>query len=284
MGTKTSIDIEDLLTWAYRVELPKVPAAPVSPSALTPGWSSMGHFAELLAVVDGADVRNVFGVTPDRTALTGPHDDALRVAAAVDALDGLLVDAPADWWPFGDMAAPDAWGEVGRKVVADVLERMCVAGEAGARWFKHSPAWLVRKHAMVATCPDWEAETPEYRLVRGGNGKAKWFVKRLVAQVVNDEIVAYAEHEGDGYCASRKRPFPDAYHKMELVPSPFYAACDRAEYEVWHAGLVVLADALRDSLSVHRVTGPRRAARPWEASTAQSRILPSIHRTAAKGA
>lgn len=283
---KEHIDIEDLLVWAYRVELPKVPAVPVSPSALTPGWSSMGHFAELLAVVDGADVRNVFGVTPDRTALTGPHDDALRVAAAVDALDGLLVDAPADWWPFGDMAAPDAWGEVGRKVVADVLERMCVAGEAGARWFKHSPAWLVRKHAMVATCPDWEAETPEYRLVRAadGRGHARWFIKRLVPQLVNGEIVAYAEHEVDGYCASRKRPFPGAYHKRELVPSPFYAACDRAEYEVWHAGLAALAETLRDSLTAYRVTGPRRAARPWEAGAPQSRVLPSIHRGTRKGA
>ncbi|MDF2621416.1 MAG: uncharacterized protein K0S00_4075 [Xanthobacteraceae bacterium] len=284
MGAKVSIDIEDLLIWAYRQELPKVPAGAIAPSALKPGWSSMSAYGELLAVIDEADIRNRYGVTPDRMANGVPHVDALAVADAVAGLDGLLVEAPEGWWPFADMAAPDAWGEAGQAAVADALARLCVVGEDGARRFKTSPAWLVRKHAMVASVPEWEAEAPEYRTVRGGNGKAKWFMKRLVPQTVNGEIVTYAEHEVDGWCGSRRRPYKGAYHKMELVPSPFYAAMDRAEYEVWHAALAMLAEMLRESLFDHVATGPRRPARPWESAGPQTRILPSLKGLPSKGA
>lgn len=281
---KTSIDIEDLLIWAYRVELPKVPEMPAGPARHAKGWAPMSAFGDLLAVIDDRDVRNAYGVTPDRLATGGPHPDAVDVDRAVNDLDGLHLDVPAGWWPFADMALPADWGEAGEMAMADALGRLTEAGKDGALKFKTSPAWLVRKHAMMGSSPVWEAEPIEHRMVRGANGKAKWFVKRLVAQTVNDEIIGYTEHEVDGWCASRRRPYQGAYHRMELTPSPLHAAVDRAEYEVWHAGLVSLADALRDSLAAHVVTGPRRAVRPWETSGAQPRILPSLRGKVSEGA
>ncbi|WP_454683983.1 hypothetical protein [Ancylobacter moscoviensis] len=275
---KVNIDIEDLLVWAYRQELPKVQAETIAPAALRPGWSSMSNFGNLMTVVDERDVRNIYGVTPDRLAEGGPHVDALAVDAAVSDLAGLLVDVPDAWWPFADMASPDEWGDLGRQVVADVLSRLCLEGDAGTLRFKTAPAWLVRKHAMMGTAPDWAAEPIEHRFVRGGNGKAKWFIKRMVAQTVNGEIIGYVEHEVDGWCGSRRRPYPGAYHKMELVPSPFYVACDRAEYEVWHAALATLAGMLGESLVAHSVVGPKRAARPWEPGGPQPRVLPTLRR------
>lgn len=281
---KTSMDIEDLLIWTYRVELPKVPAAPAGPARHGPGWASMSAFGKLGTVIDDRDVRNVYGVTPDRLATGGPHADALAIDRAVAELDGLHLDVPEGWWPFADMAPADGWGEAGAKAVSDALDRLAVRGADGGLRFKASPSWLVRKHAMMGTVPDWEAEPIEYRQVRGANGKARWFVMHTVAQTVNGEIIGYAEHEVEGWCASRRRPFPGAYHKMELAPSPVYAACDRAEYEVWQAALTALAEMLGESLDAHRVTGPKRAARPWEPGAPQSRILPSLRRSLVTGA
>ncbi|PZQ82671.1 MAG: hypothetical protein DI549_10850 [Ancylobacter novellus] len=281
---KVSIDIEDLLVWAYRVELPKVPAAPVAPARFSRGWAPMSAFGDLLAVIDEGDVRNDYGVTPDRTALSGPHPDALAVHRTVIELSSLHLGVPDGWWPFDDMASPDGWGKLGPAVVADVLGRLAVRGDDGAMRFKTAPGWLVQKHAIMGTAPDWLAEPIEYRTVRAANGKARWFMKRLVAQFVNDEIIGYTEHEVDGWCGSRRRPFPDAYHKMELVPSPFHVGCDRAEYEVWYVALVALAEMLAESLTAHRVTGPRRASRPWAPDAPQTRILPSLLGTAQTGA
>ncbi|MDQ0349749.1 hypothetical protein [Ancylobacter vacuolatus] len=282
---KTTTDIEDLLIWAYRTELPKVPAAPTGPAAHGAGWASMSLFGKLGTVIDDRDVRNVYGVTPDRMATGGPHADALAIDRVVAELDGLHLDVPAGWWPFADMAPADGWGEAGAKVISDALDRLAVPGEDGGLRFKTSPGWLVRKHAMMGTVPDWEAEPIEYRYVRGDNGgHPKWFMKRKVPQTVNGEIIGYNEHEVDGWCASRRRAYPGAYRKMELVPSPVHAACDRAEYEVWHAALTALASMLGESLDAHRATGPARAARPWEPEGRQSRILPSLRGLSMMGA
>ncbi|MCS0501391.1 hypothetical protein [Ancylobacter mangrovi] len=279
---KTDIDIEDLLVWAYRDELPKAQVEPVSFSrGITPGWAGMSKFGKLLAVVDEGDIRNRYGVVPDRSATEGPHADAEAVAQAVEGLENLSLEIPGGWWPFADWASPERWGEAGQLALRDVLDRICVVDESGVRRFKTSPAWLVRKHAMIASAPDWEAEPPTYRTVKTRTGQNAWFVKRTITLPQGGEY----EVEQDGFNPTRRRPYRDAYMKMELVPSPFYAGVDRAEYEVWHAGLTLLAEELGNRLASRFVVGPRRSARPWEQEdVAQGRILQAFSGVSTAGA
>lgn len=270
---RKTVDIEDLLVWAYRTELPKAQAdagALPGPACAAPAWNGVTEMGELGTIVD-----NRYGVVPDRTATTEPHEDALHVAWAVEALEGAELDVPEDWWPFGDMATAEEWGDLGRAVVAQALERVSHVGEDGARRFKGSPAWLVRRYAIMGECPVWEIdECPARRMVKGANGKARWFVRRTIEV----EAGGTMEIEGEGYNATRQRPYPGAYNKWELHPSPFPTAIDRAEYEVWHAALTLLAAEIGDTLTSRIVIGPRRPARPWISGMPQPVVLPCIMR------
>ncbi|MBS7699183.1 MULTISPECIES: hypothetical protein [unclassified Chelatococcus] len=90
--TKRTMDIETLLRWAYREELPKALGSASGPSdSIRSGWAGISSYAQLLAVID----YNRYGVLPDLTALDGPHVDAVRVFDAVRALDGCAVEVPA---------------------------------------------------------------------------------------------------------------------------------------------------------------------------------------------
>jgi hypothetical protein len=217
-------------------------------------------------------------VVPDRTATTEPHPDAIAVAAAVDSLEGTTLDVPGDWWPFGDMASPEDWGDIGRAVVVQALERVSHIGEDGVRRFKGSPAWLVRRYAIMGDCPVWESDVePKHRMVRTATGQNAWFVRRLITVDAGGQI----EVEQDGFNQTRRRPYPGAYQKWELSPSPYPAAIDRAEYEVWHAALTMLAGELGESALGRTVTGPRRPARPWVEGAPQPLVLPCILRKSA---
>lgn len=270
---KTTVDIEDLLVWAYRTELPKAQAdvgALPGPARAAPAWNGVTEMGELGTIID-----NRYGVVPDRTATSDPHPDAIAVAEAVASLMGAELDVPEDWWPFGDLATAEEWGDLGRAVVAQALERVSHVGEDGARRFKGSPAWLVRRYAVMGECPVWETDIePKRRTVRGANGKAAWFVRRLVSVSAGGEM----EVEQDGWSPTRRRPVYGAYQKEELSPSPFPAAIDRAEYEVWHAALTLLAAEIGDTLTSRIVTGPRRPSRPWISGMPQPFVLPCIMR------
>lgn len=285
-GVKTPADIEEVVAWAYREELPKQPRRPTDLGDLKPGWSAVSRFGELLTEIDGGDMRNQFGVTPDFAAKDTPHDDALLIAAALEELGDVAVEVPAGWWPFGDFALPEDWGDIGRQVVADALARHCTPGPNGGLFAKNRPATMVRRFAILGSCPVWEAEAPVYQRVKGANGKPRWFIMRQVPVQVEGKIVAYNDVEMDGWNGTRRRPWPGAYHKWELAPSPFEAACDRLDYEVWHAGLRALADRMVGRLDSWLITGPSRAPRPWEAGgdAPQTRILPSLRELSTMGA
>ena len=274
---KKTIDIEQLLVWAYREELPKAQrSGPVIASSpgYRPGWDGVSQFGELMAVVDTVDVRNKYGVTPDYSAQSEPHPDALAVHAATARMEGMTLEVPEGWWPFADMASPEEWGDLGWAVLARALDFVAVIGADGVRQFKGSAAWMVRKHAMMGTAPGWEAEAPQRRMVRGANGRPAWFVRRVIQVVAGGAM----EVEADGYSPVRHRPVYGAYNKWELTPSPFWAACERAEHEVWWSAMAMLAEDLAESLTMYRVTGPNRPARPWEGGRAKPRILQALPR------
>lgn len=266
---KKLIEIEKLLSWTFREELPKAGAA----RALTGFGFGRAHravekFGEYLTLID-CDGINRFGVVSDLMAMEEPHADAIAVFEAVSALDEIEVELPADWNPLGDMEGIDA--EL-PGLLARALDKVTVLDAAGARRMKVGPGALVMKHAIMGDAPCWEADQPERKLVLGAKGAPAWF--RTITVETSGGPVA---QEVDGYDPRGKRPFAGAYRKTWLDPDPLPAALGRALYEVWHSALAFLVEELDGRLETVDVLHSPRAERPWEGPRRPPpRVLPNL--------
>lgn len=256
---RRALDIEDLLRWAYREELPKAGRPLPAPALPQPGWFAVGRYAELLADID----LNEYGVAPLSISGDAPHDDARRVAAAVEGLAALDLDLPADWSPLADMGD---LGQDGAVCCARALARLTHIDADGVRRLKATPGRLVIKHAILGGCPDWRAEAPRRDFVRSaGGGHPQWFVRREIwstdafGRDICEEVEAPVSVD-----ERSRRPPVGAYRKAVLIPDPTDAAVARAEYEVWRAALDVLAADLDGALAEYAPVASRRARRPWE--------------------
>lgn len=263
------IDIEQLLRWTYRDELPKTPrmklmlAAGPRDSRGT-GAVKADQAGELWAVIE-----NDFGVVPDPFAAEGPHADARAVHEAVCALDAVTLDLPDDWSPLGDLG--DLHGHAAA-LCARAIARLTRVDADGARRLRVAPRRLVMRHAIMGDAPAWAMEAPEVETVRGANGRPRWFVERVVSYDGAfgrvDEVV-----EADGYDRKAKCPMPGAYQKTVLTPDPLDGVIARAEYEVWRAAIDLVAEDLRGRLTRWDVTPSARPARPWETPVVKGRVL-----------
>jgi hypothetical protein len=266
---KKPIEIEKLLAWTFREELPKAGAA----RALTGIGFGRAHravekFGEYLTLID-CDGINRFGVVSDLMALEEPDGDAIAVFEAVTALDEIEVELPEGWNPLADMDGIDA--EL-PGLLARALDRVTVVDAAGARRMKVGPGAIVTRHAIMGDAPCWQAEQPERKIVVGAKGAPAWF--RMITVETSD---GPKRQEVDGYDQKGKRPFPGAYRKTFLDPDPLPAALARAEYEVWHSALDYLAAVLAGELQRFDVLPTARPARPWEeAGLIEPRILPNL--------
>lgn len=249
-----AIEVERLLAWAYREELPKA-APPPPPAGVANAWAPVGRWLDELS--EKVAEPNAYGVVPMRGPDLRPHPDALLVHEAVAGLDDLDLSIPDDWQPFADFGD---LGEAGRMAARGALAYM-----ADACRLRRLPRQLIVRHALLGGCPDWESEQPVLEIVRAGNGAPRWYIKRaiLMATVSGGEVST--EVEVDGWCPRKRRPLTGAYQKSVLRPDPAPAAIGRAEYEVWHAALGVIAADLEGVLSGHDVRACARPARPWEA-------------------
>lgn len=270
---KKAVDIEGLLRWAYRDELPKAAAEGSDRIvfAFRTGWGGVEKFGELMALVQEPDIRNRFGLFPDRFATTEPHPDALRVHAAVDDLRHLEFEMPEGWNPIADMGD---LGPEGGAAVARGLAGLTVVNAAGKTVLRRSLARLVMRQAILGGCPCWEGDVPERRLVTD-YGKVKWF-RRVVMMTDGAFGPVQQELEVDGFNHKLREPYGDAYTKTTLDPDPAPVVQGRAEYELWRAALDVLVEALAGALESHEVTPCPRSARPWEVPDPRRRILPSL--------
>lgn len=266
---KKPIEIEKLLAWTYREELPKAGAA----RALTGIGFGRAHraverFGEYLTLIDCQDI-NRFGVVSDLMAMEEPDADAITVFEAVTALDEIEVELPDGWNPLGDMDGIDA--EL-PGLLARALDRVTVVDSAGARRLKVGPGALVTRHAIMGDEPAWQADQPERKIVIGPKGAPAWFRRILV-----ETSAGPMDQEVDGYDQKGKRPFAGAYRKTFLEPDPLPAAQARAEYEVWHSALEYLAAVLDGELERFDVLSSSRPARPWEVpAAAVPRVLPNL--------
>lgn len=137
---KKTLDVEKLLQWAYRDELPKKGMVESSP-----GWD---HISSYGGRIDEGDHAR-FPV-----ALGGPHPDALVVEQAVQALaKHVLID----------------WAESITTLLGELIDY-----HVQSQWrcgTPFSPRALVVMHARMGTRPPWESEPPRLVRVIGPNGK-----------------------------------------------------------------------------------------------------------------
>lgn len=275
-----TVDIETLLRWAYREELPKAaveraaPMGRVAPAGHRNAYDAVARAGELLAVIQEPDVVNRYGVLPllDR-APDDPHPDAIAVSDAVEALAKVGAYMPEGWSPLSDM------GDLGPEGEAAIVRGMALLTTdalGGHVQLRRPLSRLVIRHALLGGEPVWQAERPERRTIME-YGRAKWF--RRITMVTDGAFgPATYEVEIDGFDFKRRRPYADAYRKVVLVPDPAEVVRARAEYELWHGALVMIAEDLAGAgLVAHRVTPPARPSRPWEGEpTPGPRILPSL--------
>lgn len=271
------IEIEALLRWAYRDELPKAAAAGGDRLAVgfRSGWGGVEKWGELLTLVQEPDIRNRFGLVPDYLATTEPHPDAVRVDEAVERLRLCGFEAPAGWNPIADLL--DAAGDLGARGAAAVargLAALTLVDVTGRTVLRRSVSRLVMRQAILGGCPAWEGDVPELRQ-ETAHGKVRWF-RRVVLEVEGAFGPTQEEIELDGYDQKRQRPFPGAYTKSYLDPDPAPVVEARAEYELWRAALDLLAEDLAHGLEAHAVLPSTRSPRPWEAPDPERRVLPSL--------
>ncbi|MEW6256900.1 MAG: hypothetical protein AB1592_13175 [Pseudomonadota bacterium] len=268
------IDIEHLVRWAYRDELPKVAARPkrLGPGGMVSGAAVLAKLQELNTLVQEPDIANRYGVLPLlEDGPDEPHPDAICVAEAVEDLTGLDMEMPEGWNPLADMGD---LGAEGIDAVRRGLDRLAPMAGTGKRSIRQSLSRLVIRQAVLGAAPSWEAEMPTRRMICAG-GKPKWF--RRVVQITQGAFGPVEQSiEIDGFNVARQRPFPGAYRKFELHPDPMMVVTERGEYELWVSALRVLTVILDGKLAAHVPLPPARPVRPWEGEGTQARILPSL--------
>lgn len=263
---KKPIDIEVFVRWAYRDELPKeqTQTSFLRPDTFTNPAMAISKVQNLGTTIDEPDIRNRYGLVPDFTAQTSPHEDAVRVYNAVRRLGELDLDLPEDWYPLTDLGD---LGKEGPAAVVRAINAVSLADITGRRHLRdvHGPVRLIERAAILGPV-DWHAEKPVRKLRAHWNGKARWFIMEKTAEGV--------EYEADGFDNAKRRPKNGAYQKEYLDPDPIDAAIARADYEIWHACLGALYDDLVGRLDDFDVTPTQRSARPWEEGEApRPRIL-----------
>lgn len=267
---KRRIDIEALVRWAYRDELPKVAAGePTFAPVMKPAWDAITLVGTLGTIIQ----ENRYGVVALPCASDEPHSDALAVADAVARLDALVFVTPEGWAPLSDMGD---LGALGAAAVTQGLASLTTTDETGAIRLRRPLSRLVIRQAVLGVAPEWRSEVPEVQEVKRF-GKPAWF--RRTARTEDGAFgPASYEVEVDGFDYKRRRPYADAYRKYVLAPDMAPLVTARAEHELWQGALNVLADDLAHAgLTAHEVVPPSRPARPWEVAASEApRILPSL--------
>lgn len=239
MPLRRVLDIETVLSWAFRDEAPKLrsdPSGRAEPSQVSP----MFRLCALGGRVDNWSREPGFPA-----ALGAPHPDALRVVEAVNALDASDLDLTG-WaaWAGGEPPGVDLDIMAGN-ALRDVVAIVTLAARSGER-----PYWA----------PD-QAVEPK----RGANGHPAVFGKVKGTLTLRDGSTVEAEREE--VLPSRKRAGGDyptgAYCKLLYMPGRVKTWEARAEYAAWVRALAVLVERLADLSSI-RVTGSGAPEQPWE--------------------
>lgn len=246
-----TVDIEELLQWTYRDQMPKKDFQP---------WDVISAVGELMTQSD--DGRP--GVTRYAALYDGgPHPDALAVHDVVKRLDAINVRPTIE-----DPAA----------LLSDMPDEVRAEAAPELQRYSVNLSLLVMAHGTKCSRPSWESEVPAKRpYTDSRTGKPIWYALREVEGVFDEK---HLEEVIVGYDTKSKRVPRDAYQKFRFEPHVFLALSGRADYACWRASLVFLAEEFSAPglLKEHVVTGPEAPCWPWEGETGRAppRIIPSL--------
>jgi hypothetical protein len=210
-------------------------------------WGKVTAFAELMTLVDVDRGGDNFWIDQGE-----PHDDALAVGEAVAALAHCDIVIPPGWnaladWPDDDgLVMPAVTRAVEQFHLRPPLRR--AAGIVN----------LIVGTAILGREPAWDAEPSKVRMVERG-GMPAWFIVRRVT----DELGQTFDLEVDGRHPRTRRPLRGAYRRYEFSSNPAGDILARLDYQIWVAGLRLLADRLNGKLVDHRLVPCEREAAPW---------------------
>lgn len=224
MDVRRRVDIEQLLQWAYRDELPKGGSDWSSAS----GTSPMFRLADLGTRVDDWSHEPGFPI-----ALGPAHQDATAIDLAVME----LADDAFDWPTSREFVLGNFAALVDEN---DPALSKLVIGRCG----------LVALHARMGTRPHWD-RAPVFEPIIGRNGKP-------MVQFLDDDGRTLIEgRKGRHYGPLARCP-------LMWLPPPREIAYARLEYVAWHGALLELVERLNNgALRDHVALPPAIAAAPW---------------------
>lgn len=244
---KRKVEIEKLLHWAVRDELPKGRAVSASP------WDVITQFGTLGTVVQTGGYGDGFGFVSGE-----PHDDALIVAQAVRELAQVahFADIEEVLPLFGEIAG--IAGEAPRLIVGSVFD----------------PQRLVVSYATLGTRPKWQFEQPVPYQMFAPTLKGR---PRPIVYGIDDcgDRVEIRKNEGrarkrDGEYTLKMGPHsPINWHD----PSPLHIGECRAEWVTWRRALDMLVEALAGKLATIEVQPSALPLMPWRDAMPCTRVF-----------
>lgn len=233
---KRVMDVEDVISWAYREELPKRSRdRQGEPCQVSP----MFRLAQYGARID------CWHKEPGFPAIMGdPHPDALKVEAAVESLAR-----------FAEMPIEDGLD------LAPDLAAFGLDEHAAMRHALRQVVSTVVAFAKLRKRPYWHDRTyPMSMHTDGGRPRCyRW------ATMVDDTVTGgEVEYESLVPVEPVRGVYPAGSHSpIRFDPDPKGMVGERAEYAAWWAALELLAADLSARLDTIAVLPPAAAQRPW---------------------
>lgn len=247
-----TMNIKQLLNWAFVHELPKIGAPErVGGAAAPSSWDVLSDVITLGTMIDKSP--NMFGVVSSYIYEGEPHADALKVGGAVKRLAEHSFTIPAGWQPFPEWS--DENGLI-REEVARIVETECGrSGRMNGRYI----AQMVTSAAILGREPDWTVDFVPKQVALTNNGRPAWFILRKQ----RDRTGKVVSYEDNGYDQRNRRPKEGAYRKFKLDTPIRSAVAARLEWQLWVSALEALHSDLSGRLSSHDLLPffPNRT--PW---------------------
>lgn len=263
---KLNIDVERLLSWAYREELPKKELAVTADST---SWDSVDRYLGRGGVEIDRDPWETHLQSQRYAGIGKPHEDARDLACLVDGLDDVTIQWPA--------AKPI--------LLPDLAPFLSSRDEFLARKLRENSGSLVRAHARMGTRPMWDVFWQFGPVMLKNNHALVQYVNRHGKLV--DCTSGQRDYLRGGRCpltvSTGSRPGEYQRRGIEHVMPPLIEIISaRFSYFVWHAALGEIVRQTNGSwkLTDHTPTGPSAAQAPWlTGAERKSRVLPALQET-----